>query len=187
MQAVYDSWKQASSRMYRRSQKKGTIETLVDGSSLILAREALNRIAAVEASMKIPEEILYSKDLNSAFSAMRITSESAVIAVKGRDDFKVGAIVYTIVDEDMGYDPCFIAKSMIIKKSNSAFVDSIDYYGYKKPQYLLSNGHKYVGAWLAEVTSKPAPDSNKLAPQANVDEEYDPEKVMKAIRDSCGG
>jgi len=87
----------------------------------------------------------------------------------------------------MGYDPCFIAKSMIIKKSDPAFVDSIDYYGYKKPQYLLSNGYKYVGAWLAEVNAKPAPDPNKLAPQANVDEKYDPEKVMKAIRDSCGG
>jgi len=63
MQAVYDSWQQVAGRIYRRSQEKNTIETLViDDSHTISVGEALARLDAVEASMTIPNEMLYKKE-----------------------------------------------------------------------------------------------------------------------------
>ena len=118
-------------------------------------------------------------------ASMKITDGSGihdVTIVKSAEDFKVGDKVFTVIDEDVGYDPRFTAKTMIIPESAPLSIDKVTYYGFCKPTYTLSNGEVYVALWLAL-----APKADFLCPQVHADEEYDPEKVMEAIRKSSGG
>ncbi len=89
--------------------------------------------------------------------------------------FKVGDLVYTI-RSDLGL--MAISKTCPLPVASTIGTD------------LIINGFAYLPEWLAlaDSTEKPkAQPADFLCLQVFADEDYNPDDVMKAVRDMCGG
>ncbi len=170
--------------------------TSTPGGMTFFASLKINPGAPLRIIHRLPDvagKQVYSVDNGYAYEAEWLiltpisVPKPAVAPTAPTPKFKVGDLVYTTMTEKTERWPGFYpADGMGILKENPCSVVRI----LKNGDFHLDNNFNYIAEWLAlaDPTEKSkAQSADFLCLQVFADEEYDPDDVMKAVRDMCKG